>query len=387
MGHKYAVIGVGRQGTAAAYDMGKFGDADDIILVDSQEGIAEKAAKRINELLTRDVARGLCVDIVEMDKLKTLLQGTTSFLSAAPYRYNLQLTELAISIGSNMCDLGGNTEIVRKQLAYNTEALKAGITIVPDCGMGPGMNISLAMYAISLMDKAKEVLIWDGGLPLEPKPPWNYLLTFAFNGLANEYYGNAYFLRNGKVTEVECFDGFEELEFSPPLGRLEAFVTSGGLSTAPWTLEGNLERLENKTLRYPGHWAQFRAFRQLGLLSLDPVDVGGTELIPRNVLCALLEPKIVRPKIKDICVILVKCVGEKKGEKTEVYVELVDLYDERTGFTAMQRITGWHASIIAILAAKERMAPGAIPVEIAVPGITMVQEARKRGLKVKERFE
>ena len=102
---------------------------------------------------------------------------------------------------------------------------------------------------------------------------------------------------------------------------------------------------------------------------------------------ALLEPKIVRPEIKDVCVILVKCIGEKNGEKAEVFVELVDNYDERTGFTSMQRLTGWHASIVAILAAKGRLSPGAIPVELAIPGITMVEEARKRGLKVKERFE
>lgn len=387
MGYKYAVIGAGRQGIAAAYDMGKFGDADEIILVDSQERVAETAAKRINKLLGREVARGVAVDIVDTNKLASALRGTTSILSAVPYRFNLPLTELAISIKSNMCDLGGNTDIVRKQLANNSEAVEAGISIVPDCGMGPGMNISLAMYAISLLDRPKEVLIWDGGLPQDPKPPWNYLLTFNFNGLANEYYGNAYFLRDGKVTEVECFEGFEELKFDPPLGRLEAFVTSGGLSTAPWTLEGKLERLENKTLRYPGHWAQFRAFSQLGLLSLDRVNIGGVEVIPRDILRVLLEPKIVRPEIKDVCVIRIKCVGENNGEKTKVFVELVDRYDEETGFTAMQRLTGWHASIVAILAAKGRLVPGAIPVELAVPGLTIVEEARKRGLKVKERFE
>ena len=387
MGYKYAVVGAGRQGTAAAYDMGRFGDADEIILVDSGRLVAETAARRINDLLGRDVAKGVRIDIVDMDELERLLQGTTSLLSAVPYKFNLPLTELAISIKSNMCDLGGNTGIVQKQLSFNSKALDAGITIVPDCGMGPGMNISLAMYAISLLDRAKEVFIWDGGLPQDPKPPWNYQLTFNFNGLANEYYGNAYFLRDGRVTEIECFDGFEELDFAPPLGRLEAFVTSGGLSTAPWTLEGKLERLENKTLRYPGHWTQFRAFSQLGLLSTVPVDVGGIKVIPRDVFSALLEPKIVGPEIKDVCVIRIKCVGVKKGEPKEVFVELVDRYDERTGFTAMQRLTGWHASIVAILAARGRLAPGAIPVELAVPGSTIVEEAGKRGLEVKERFE
>ena len=78
-----------------------------------------------------------------------------------------------------------------------------------------------------------------------------------FNPFTNEYHDNAYFLRDGKITEVPCFEELEELDFPPQLGRLEAAVTSGGLSTAPWTFEGKIERLENKTLRYPGHWAQF----------------------------------------------------------------------------------------------------------------------------------
>jgi len=59
------------------------------------------------------------------------------------------------------------------------------------------------------------------------------------------------------VRSQPCFEELEELDFPPQLGRLEAAVTSGGLSTAPWTFEGKIERLENKTLRYPGHWAQF----------------------------------------------------------------------------------------------------------------------------------
>ena len=148
------------------------------------------------------------------------------------------------------------------------------MTIVPDCGMGPGLNISLATYVMELVEKPEEVLIWDGGLPQDPQEPWNYVSTFNLGGLTNEYDGNAFFLRDGQVTPVPCFSGYEVLEFPAPLGRLEAFVTSGGLSTSPWTFEGRLKRLENKTLRYPGHVAQFKAFSDLGLLGLDPIDVG-----------------------------------------------------------------------------------------------------------------
>ena len=384
MGYRYAVIGAGRQGIAAAYDMGRFGDAEDIVLVDSDITIARRAAERINELIGGQVAHPVQADAQDLLELEGTLEGITSFLSAVPYRFNHSLTQLAISLGANMCDLGGNTAVVKKQLGLHGEALEAGITVVPDCGMGPGMNISLATYAMSLLEKPREVYIWDGGLPQRPEPPWNYQLTFNIGGLTNEYYGNATFLRDGALTEVPCFDGLEELDFPAPMGRLEAFVTSGGLSTMPWTFEGKLQRLENKTLRYPGHCVQFQAFSRLGLLKPEPIRLGNLDVVPREVFHFLLEPKIMASRIIDVGVIRVRCVGEKEGKNVEVFVELMDHYDEATGFTAMQRLTGWHASIMAILAARGKLPRGVIPVELAVPGATIVREARKRGFHIEE---
>lgn len=386
MGYRYAVIGAGRQGIAAAYDIAKFGDAEEVIIVDVNPAVAEVGAERVNKLLNREVVTPIQADVENTEQLISVLDGITSFLSAVPYHFNLALTEIAIRIRANMCDLGGNTAIVRKQFKHNTEAKGAEITIVPDCGMGPGMNISLATYSMSLLDKPREVYIWDGGLPKDPKPPWNYILTFNIGGLTNEYSGNAYFLRDGKIIEVPCFEGYEELDFPLPLGRLEAFVTSGGLSTMPWTFEGKLERLENKTLRYPGHCAQFKAFAQLGLLDAKPIQVGDVKVASRDVFHALLEPKVTQPDARDVGVIRIKCVGEKNGNTHEAIVELIDYYNEATDFTAMQRLTGWHASIVAILAAQGKINRGVLPVELAVTGALIVEEARRRGFTIKERI-
>lgn len=384
MNYRYAVLGAGRQGVAAAYDLARFGNAQEVVLLDINSKAATAGAQHINKLLDREVARPIQEDARNAAQLIPVLDGMTTLISSMHYPLNPAITEIAIRVRANMCDMGGNTDIVRKQLQFDARARDAGVTIVPDCGMGPGMNISLAVYAMSLLDEPREVYIWDGGLPQNPEPPWNYLLTFNIGGLTNEYYGSAYFLRDGKITEVPCFEGFEELDFPQPLGRLEAAVTSGGLSTAPWTFEGRLERLENKTLRYPGHWAQFKAFAQLGLLGLEPIQVGGDKVVPRDVFHALLEPKIVQPEIRDVGVIRVECIGEKDGKQAEALVELIDYFDYKTGFTAMQRLTGWHTSIVAILAAQGKTDRGAIPVELAVPGATMVQEAKRRGFKITE---
>ncbi len=382
MSYRYAVLGAGRMGLAAAYDIAKCGEADEVLLIDIDPELARESAKRVNTLIDKKVATAVQADIKDRDQLASILDGVTSIISAVPYSFNLAVTELALELGANMCDLGGHTGIVRQQLEKDSEAKAKGVTIVPDCGMGPGLNISLALYAMSLLDAPREVYIWDGGLPQNPEPPWNYALTFNIGGLTNEYYGNAYFIRNGKVIEVPCFEGYEELEFNAPLGKLEAFVTSGGLSTMPWTYECKLERLENKTLRYPGHYSQFKTFSELGLLEPEPIRIGAHKIAPREILHELLEPQLTQPYVHDVCVIRVKCSGEKNGQASEAIVELIDYYDERTGLTAMQRLTGWHASIVAILAARGKLEKGAIPIELAVPGDVVVQEAKRRGLEI-----
>lgn len=381
---KYVVIGAGRQGVAAAYDLGVFGRADEIVLLDIDGKVAEAGAARLNRLLGRALARGAAVDAGDIHSVRPHLDGATGCISSVHFTFNLAITRLAIEKQVNLVDFGGNTGVVRQQLALDAEARAAGITVVPDCGMGPGLNISLGTYVMELMEEPREVLIWDGGLPQDPQPPWNYACAFALGGLTNEYDGDAFFLRDGKVTPVPAFSGYEMLDFAAPLGRLEAFVTSGGLSTSPWTFEGKLQRLENKTLRYPGHVAQFKAFADLGLLGLEPIAVGARPVVPRDVFHALLAPRIQREDFKDVCVMRVTGRGRTGGREAEATVELVDQYDEKTGFTAMQRLTGWHASIMLIAALDRKVRRGAVSVETAIPGKTVVDECRRRGFAIEE---
>lgn len=385
MSYKYVVLGAGRQGLAAAYDLAVFGQADAVTLLDIDLGVARAGADRLNTLLGRQFAAAFKVDAGDPAAVAPHLDGATGFISSVSYHFNLEMTKLAIAKKVHMTDFGGNTAVVRDQLALDAEATAAGVTIVPDCGMGPGLNISLGTYVMSLVEECDEVLIWDGGLPQHPKGPWNYESTFNLGGLTNEYDGYASFIRDGKVTPVPCFSGYEVLDFGEPLGKLEAFVTSGGLSTSPWTFEGRLKRLENKTLRYPGHVAQFKAFSDLGLLGLDPIDVRGQKVVPRDLFHALLEPQICRDEVKDVCVMRVKGIGRTKGKRAEALTELVDRYDEKTGFTAMQRLTGWHGSILLIAAVDSHVRRGAVSVELSLPGRTIVNAFRQRGVAITEK--
>jgi len=384
MGYAYAVLGAGRQGTAAAYDMAKFGEADEVILADVSSRIARKAAARVNRLVGGRIARAVVADVRKRSTVLRALEGADVFLSAVPYFFNLDLARLALQAKVSMVDLGGNTTIVRKQLGLSRRAEEAGLTIIPDCGMGPGFNITLSVYAMRLLDAAEHVYIYEGGLPLNPKPPWVYELTFSIEGLTNEYHGKATFIREGKLVEVPALSEIEEIDV-PSVGRLEAAVTAGALSTAPWSFLGKLATYQNKTLRYPGHWASMKAFRDLGLFETQPIKVDGAEVVPRHVFHALFEPQVTPKRIRDICVERVRVLGQRNGRSAEAVVDLIDRYDETTGFTSMERLTGWHAAIVAEMIAMGRIPPGAHPVELGVPAGPFVAEARRRGIRIDER--
>lgn len=385
MPFSYIVLGAGRQGTAAAYDLAKFGDASRVTLTDVEQGRAKAGADRVNELLGCQVADAMAVDVRDERAVHAAIKGHVVALSCVPYFFNLGITQAAIAAGVSFCDLGGNTDIVRQQHGLNAEAKRARVRIVPDCGMGPGMGNTLGVYAMSLLDHAEHVYLYDGGIPQNPRPPWNYLVSFSIEGLTNEYYGGITVLRDGKLVHLPCFTELEMIEVAP-LGKLEAFVVAGGVSTAPWTFQGKLQTYQLKILRYPGSFAQLKAFSDLGLYELQPVHVDGKPVVPRHVFHALFEPKVHADVVKDICIIRARAVGTKEGRQAEAVVEVIDYYDEATGFSSMQRTTGWHLSIVAAMMARGETPIGSIPLEIAVPGDAFVREARKRGFKLTEKI-
>jgi len=386
MGYRYAVIGSGRQGTAAAYDLARFGEADYLLMADQSLAQAVRAATRVNTLIGRKVAHAVQLEVQNEDAVVQLLTdaGIKVFISGVPYFFNLKLTSAAIRAGASMCDFGGNTEQVWQQLAFDAQARAAGVTLIPDCGQVPGLGTSLCAYAMTLLDEPRDIIMYDGGIPQQPREPWKYILTFNIEGLTNEYFGTTLFLREGQQFEMRCFEEYELVDFPAPIGQLEAFTTAGGTSTMPWTYANKLRTLQNKTLRWPGHYAQWRAFNDAGLIGLEPVMVDGAPVVPRHLLHAVIEPQLrPGPDDRDMVVIRIIARGLKGGREQEAVVDLFDYHDEATGFTAMERTTGWHAGIMAGLIAQGKTPRGGVPVESAVPGPLFVEEFRKRGFDLR----
>ncbi len=382
----YLVLGAGRQGTAAGYDFARWGGAGRVILADRDPEAARRAAQRVNDLAGREVAEAVELDVAQVAQddgpLLRLLEGADACLSAVPYYYNLPITQAVVKAGTPFADLGGHTGIARQQHAFDEQAKAAGISVIPNCGQVPGMGTTLILYALELLDEGRDVFMWDGGLPQQPRPPFQYKMTFSIEGLTNEYAEPGVFLRQGRVTEVEAMTELETVTFPEPLGELEAFVTGGGLDTMPYTFEGKLRTLQNKTLRYPGSFAQLRAFYDLGLWGLEPVRVGEVEVVPRQVFHTLFAPKITFPEDRDLIIIRIHALGVKDGREARVELDLFDYYDEATGFTAMERGTGFSAAIVAEMMARKQTPLGAGGVESMVPPGPFVDELRRRDFKL-----
>ena len=377
---KFVIVGSGRQGISVAYDLLRDSNHN-VVMVDIYEDFLNQALNKISAISNSKNLNGIVADVADSNQMLEILSDADVMISAVPYKFNLDLTKLAIKSKTSMVDLGGHTNIVREQLSMNKQAQESGVTIVPDCGMGPGMNITMAVLATEILDQTDEIYICDGGLPKDPKPPWNYSLFFNIEGLTNEYDEQAYFLKDGEIVEVPCFDNIENVSFDN-IGELEAAVTSGGLSTMPWTFKNKLKVLENKTLRYKGHWEWMKAYRELGLFSREVVDHNGTEIVPRHFYHQLLEKRLDHGRVEDVCLMRIKAIGFKDSKKIELTIDAVEYYNQKLDLTAMEKWTGWHISIMALEIAYNKVSNGAISVENALKGHTFLEEARNRGYNI-----
>jgi lysine 6-dehydrogenase len=274
---------------------------------------------------------------------------------------------------------------VFKQKELNAEAQRKNVTVVPDCGLAPGMVNILAEHGIKQLDTVDSVKIFVGGLPQHPEPPLNYMLVYSLEGALDYYTTLSWVLRDGKRTQVMALSEREPVRFDPPLGELEAFHTAGGLSTMASRYEGKIPRMEYKTLRYPGHAAIMENIRALGLLDLEPVDVKGTKVVPRDAFIAIVGPHLRKPQGRDLVALRVVVSGSKGGKPAKKTFELVDRYDEKHNVSAMMRTTGYSLAITGLMQVRGQVQPpGVHTPDECVNAELYISELRKRGIDIKE---
>ena len=246
-------------------------------------------------------------------------------------------------------------------LRLNDAAVRAGSTLVPDCGLAPGISNVLVGNSVSTLDKIKSVHIMVGGLPEKPIPPLGYVVTWSPESLIDEYTRKAWIVRKGRTIAVEALSGLQEIEF-PCVGKLEAFYTDG-LRTLPQTIK-HVEDMWEKTLRYPGHAEKVKLLRTLGFFSSTKVNLEGAQIQPRKLTAKILEQKLSNKTPKDIVALRTETQGTRDKKRTKQVYTLLDSWDEKRGITAMARTTAYPASIVGqMILNKHLKEKGVVPPE------------------------
>ena len=396
---KILVVGAGMQAHAVCYDLVRQQDVDEVRVADVDAAHLAELKRAVGSPKLRTFR----ADASDEKRMAELMKPCAVAVSCVPYFFNLGLTRAAIATKTHFCDLGGSNTVVDEQMLLGAAAQRAGVSVVPDCGLAPGMVSILAADGFVRLDKTEAIHLRVGGLPRHPKPPLNYGLVFSPNGLINEYVEPCLVIRNRKMTLAEPLADLEEMGFAEKshgsttrtkaesgtgrkkwlFGNLEAFNTSGGTSRLPLTFAGCVKTLDYKTIRYPGHCALVRLLYELGLTSMKPVNVDGQQVVPRRLLIQRLEA-VLPAERDDVVLLRVLVKGVRKGRPKTICYELVDYADRRTGLTAMMRTTGFSAAVVALLLARGQVpVQGVFTGENGVPPDKFIAEFLKRGMALR----
>lgn len=375
------VLGAGLQGSACAFDLLRNKEVREVRLADLHiDHLPDFLAPFSGDRLIPTP-----VDGRDREAVLALMKESDAVMCALPYYFNFDMTQCAVEAGAHFCDLGGNTEIVFQQKGLHDAAKEKGVSVIPDCGLAPGMVNILAEYGISQLDEVRAVRIYVGGLPQHPQPPLNYQIVYSLEGVLDYYTTLSWVLREGKLTQVTALSELEPIDFESPVGRLEAFHTAGGLSTMGFRYEGRIPTMEYKTLRYPGHATIMEAIRELGLLDLDPVDVDGIKVIPREVFIATAGPRLRKAHSPDLVALRVTVEGVRGGRERQLGWELLDYYDPEHGISAMMRTTGYSLAITGLMQARgEVRSAGVLTPDEAIDPRRYIAELATRGIVIKE---
>jgi len=373
----YLVLGAGMMGRAAAYDLAQFDPSAHVVVADINAEAADRAARTAGPNV-----RPLMLDVTADGALAKALAGMDVVISAVSYSVNERLARAAIDAGVHMCDMGGNNDVVDRQLAMDGRARTAGVTIVPNCGLAPGLINMLGMHGVRSFDSVESVRLRVGGLPLHPRPPLQYQIVFSVEGLINEYVEPAEVIRGGRRVTVPSMADLESLSFPEPFTALEAFNTSGGLSILPRLLEGTVAELDYKTIRYPGHCEKMRTLLDLGFASHEPIMIGTSVRTSRELFTELLRRKLDTGG-PDVILARSSVTGTKGGARARLVSEFVDYYDEATGMSSMMRTTAYPTSIIAQQLAHGLITRrGVLTPEVCAPAADMVEQLARRGIRI-----
>jgi lysine 6-dehydrogenase len=371
------VLGCGRMGSAIATDMAQSDEVSRVVLGDFDEKKTEQLATKLES----DKVSGQRIDVMNQQTTKEMMKNFDIIMSALPYTVSVQASKVAVEAGVHLVDLS----LEEQQWELDTPAKEAGVTLIPDCGVAPGLANILAGYGASLMDEAEDIHIVCGGIPQKPVLPLGYRIVWSTQDLVDMYCEKSRIVRNGKIVEVDTLSGLEKVEF-PGVGELESFYTDG-LSTLLRTMKGKVRNMDEKTARWPGHAEKIEAFRNTGFFNTEPIEVDGVKIVPRKVAVSILDKALRLDGEEDVTVLRVDVTGKKDGNSVEYSFVMVDFFDKQRRVTSMERTTGYTAAIVGRMVARgDIQERGVVPPEIALAGKfeRFTSELADRGIRIQE---
>lgn len=376
---KLVILGAGLMARGAAFDFLNNPDVTSLTVADSSDDALTSFRKRFPDPRLKPAR----LNANDYSAVRELLKEADGVFCSIHYGFNVEFAKAAIASKTHMVDLGGNNDIVAAELAMTKEAEAAGVTIIPDCGLAPGMVSVLTAWGLKRFPWADTVKIRVGGLPAHPMAPFEYERLFSVEGLINEYVEPPVSLRNGKSVVGEPLGEVEDLLFDAPVGTLEAFNTSGGTSTLPQTYASRLRNLNYKTLRYPGHAKAMQWLLHLDMFSSAPITIDGHEVVPRRLIADRIAARVPLG-VHDRTVVRVQFEGSDNGQHRVHQIDIIDEYDKLNNLTSMMRTTAFPAAIILQMACDGRITKrGVTPQEIAVDPDQFVAELQQRGIPIK----
>ncbi|MGA9103654.1 saccharopine dehydrogenase family protein [Aeromicrobium sp.] len=252
----------------AVFGLGKVGELVALLLADAGfKVVGLDAAPR--PVLTAD---GVELEVRPLDvaddaSLRESLRGVDAVVSCLPYHLNVTVAEAAHDAGVHYFDLTEDVATTQRVLELSRTRPPAGraqSTFAPQCGLAPGLIGIVGASLAEGFDEIRSIELKVGALPQNPTGLLGYAFNWSAEGVVNEYLNDCEVLRSGHRQMVPAMTEKERVFIGGI--ELEAALTSGGLGTMCETYEGRVNRLDYKTLRYPGHFRQMHfLFDELNL--------------------------------------------------------------------------------------------------------------------------
>jgi lysine 6-dehydrogenase len=388
---KALVLGMGLQGKAVVHDLEQSAIVSAIVATDME---AEKAMAYVNGKGFRKVqVAGL--DAARPEAVEQLVGETKPrvLICMLPPGFQPAMARAAIRAGVHYVSSSYTGTLAE----LDGPAMENGVTLLPEMGMDPGIDLILGRLAVDELDVVHGLRSYGAGLP-EPAcagdNPIHYKITWTFDGVLNAYMRPARFLRDGKEATIPGGHIFRPenghtLEV-PGVGAMDAYHNGDAIRYIDiFGLGPELKEMGRYAMRWPGHNQFWNVMAELGFLDEAATRVEGVAISPRRFVVEHLTPRLqFRDSERDMVVIRVEAWGLKHRKPLRAVYELIDYRDLATGLFAMNRTVGFTTSIAAqlILAGKIRKTGVLTPVR-DVPALEVVRDLEKRGMKIQRRVE